>query len=280
MATKNGALTTEVVLVTPELAAKWLETMVDNRRLTSSVVTKYKDAMLGGFWKLDASPIRFNTKEQLLDGQHRLWAVIESGMPQEFLIVHGVTDDAFLTMDSGKKRAFADVLSIEYPDLKDLLSVAAATRAIYRLELGANIKTMIGNRGGEIPNVSLLEFFGPNQDSIIAASRAANAVYQRFPGVLQESLWAAIVWTLQSIDNDDANSFLASLKDGKNLAATSPIWHLRNILTEQLTRKSRPRPELVALALKAWNFFREGTEVQRLQVRLGGANPETYPVAK
>lgn len=280
MVTKNGELTTEVVDVTPELAAKWLETMVDNRKLTSSVVEKYKDSMLGGFWKLDASPIRFNTKDQLMDGQHRLWAVIESGKPQKFLIVRGVVDDAFLTMDSGKKRGFADVLSIEFPDLKDVLSTAAATRAIYRLELGAPLKTMIGNRGGEIPNASLLEFFRQHQDSIIAASKAANAIYQRFPGVIQESLWSAIVWTFHTLSLEDANAFLASLKDGRNLEDTSPIWHLRNILTEQLTRRSRPRLEVVALVLKAWNMFREGTEVQRLLVKLGGANPEAYPVPR
>ncbi len=280
MATKNGELQTEVVSVTPELAAKWLETMQVNRKLTTGAIERYKDSMLGGFWTLDASPIRFNTQGHLIDGQHRLWAIIESGTTQQFLVVRNVPDEAFLTMDSGKKRGFSDVLTIEFPGIANDLQVAAATRIIYRHVNGASLSSLTTGVGRDIPNSLLLAFFRENQDSITAASRMADAVYSSFPRLLPASKLALLVWMFQSIDLDDSNEFFQRLKDGKSLNDGSPILALRRIYGNELIKRTRTNFELVALAVKAWNLYREGTSVQLLLLKLGGAHPEPVPTPR
>ena len=279
MATKNGELQTEVVAVSPELAAKWLETMRVNRKLTVGLVDRYKESMVGGFWNLDASPIRFNTQGQLIDGQHRLWAVIESGTTQDFLVVRNVPDEAFLTMDSGKKRSFSDVLSIEYPDMPNELQVAAATRIIYRFENGHSLSSVATGQGRDIPNSVLLEFFQERKDDIVAASRMADSVYSSFPRMIPASKLALLAWMFQGLDLDDSNEFFQRLKDGKNLADGSPILELRRIYGNELLRKTRSNFELMALAIKAWNLYRQGMTVQTLLLKLGGAHPEPVPVA-
>jgi hypothetical protein len=278
MATKNGELETEVVLVTPELAAKWLETMVINRALSTATVRRYVELMQAGEWKLDASPMRFNTKGELMDGQHRLWAVIESGLEQRFLVVRNVTDDAFLVMDNGKRRNFGDTLSIQFPEMKNISSVAGATRIIYRASKGYSTPSLTSSRGREISNEAMLAFFTENEDSVLAATAFGDRVYNKLRAI-PLSHWALLVWQFQTIDLDDANYFFQHLIDGKNQDDGSPILRLREFLMDELNAKARSHPERVAYVIKAWNLYRDGTTIQRLLVKLGGANPEPYPVA-
>lgn len=281
MTTKNGELVTEIVSVSPQIAAEWLGKMPLNRKLTSSAVDEYTESMRNGLWNMDGSPIRFNAKGELVDGQHRLWAVIESDTTQQFLVVRNVPDQAFLTMDTGRKRTFSDVLSIEYPELPNVLQVAAAARIIYRFsEKEHSLSGVSAGQGRNIANKTLLEYFREHQDEVVAAQRMADNVYTTFPRMLPASKWALLVWMFQSIDLEDSNEFLARLKDGARLDEKSAIFHLRRIFSNEMLNKGRSTLELMALTIKAWNLWREGTEVGVLLLKLGGAHPEPIPTPK
>src|SRR5690606_32632867 len=67
-------ITTKKVNITPAKAADILGQMVDNRPLSSATVKKYQAEMEAGEWRPYTDPIKFNSKGQLIDGQHRLWA--------------------------------------------------------------------------------------------------------------------------------------------------------------------------------------------------------------
>lgn len=280
MTTKNEELTTEVVNVTPEVATEWLGTMVANRNLSTATVQRYVELMQAGEWKLDASPVRFNTQGQLMDGQHRLWAVIESTLEQKFLVARNVPDDAFLVMDSGKRRNFGDVLSIEFRGMKNVTSVAAVTRVLYRHEnTRQTVPTLTSSRGREVSNEPLLAFYRANMESILGVTAVADRVYNRFRA-LPLSHWGLLAWIFQSIDSDDAAYFFQRVIDGKNLSDGSPILRLREFLMDEINARGRSNPERVAYVIKAWNLYRDGATIQRLYVKLGGANPEPYPTAK
>src|SRR5689334_16796059 len=103
---------TRVVLVTPKLAREWLEKNDCNRPLSLATVARYAADMRAGKWELNGETIIFS-KRGLLDGQHRLHAVIEADVSVEMLVVHDVECRAFSTIDSGKARTFADVLGID-----------------------------------------------------------------------------------------------------------------------------------------------------------------------
>ena len=100
-------------LVTPDVAAKLLENKAPNRNLSSAIVKKYASAMLANEWYEAGDPVRINIYGQLMDGQHRLAAIIESGCSIELLIVEGVQPDAMMVLDSGRKRSLRDVLAIK-----------------------------------------------------------------------------------------------------------------------------------------------------------------------
>lgn len=99
-------------LVTPELAKKYLSRNRTNRKLEKAYVALWINQILTGNWKQTGDPIRFDIKGNLIDGQHRLTAIVKTGIAQFMLVVTGLPEDAKYVIDTGKKRTASDVLSI------------------------------------------------------------------------------------------------------------------------------------------------------------------------
>lgn len=111
---------TEVVLMTPAKAKTLLERNVDNRDIRPSVVAALSDSIRRGEWILSHQGVAFGKSGRLLDGQHRLLAVLETGISVKMQITWDVDDDAFKVMDIGTKRTTSDILTIS----KSLAAVA------------------------------------------------------------------------------------------------------------------------------------------------------------
>ena len=62
---------TEVIVVSPALAKKWLDKNTVNRRVYPSVVTGLVEAIERGEWICSHQGIAFSKSGRLLDGQHR-----------------------------------------------------------------------------------------------------------------------------------------------------------------------------------------------------------------
>lgn len=103
----------KLVEVTPDLAAEWLEMNTMNRNISQTTVKRYALAMLAGEWQQNGQTITIAEDGTVLDGQHRLWAVIEAGVTVTFLVVFNVSKDAIATIDSGVTRTFRHVLQIK-----------------------------------------------------------------------------------------------------------------------------------------------------------------------
>lgn len=102
----------EIVNVTPSKAKEWLARNVDNRRLRENVVTGLSDAIRRGEWILSHQGIAFGKSGKLLDGQHRLHAIVEAGMAAPMMVTWNVDDEAFKVTDIGTKRQASDILDI------------------------------------------------------------------------------------------------------------------------------------------------------------------------
>ena len=103
------AKTVNLELVTPDTAAKWLaQNAHNNRAPKKSVVKLYVSHMKRGTWNSDNCAITFDADGNLIDGQHRLRAVVESGQAQEFIVGRNWPTSAMITLDMGKGRTFTD----------------------------------------------------------------------------------------------------------------------------------------------------------------------------
>lgn len=100
---------TEIKTITPELAKEILQKNKRNRPISDRIVSYYADQMKRGQWMLNGEGIIISDGGILLNGQHRLYAVIESGATIETLFITDVPDETFVTMDQGKTRTAGDV---------------------------------------------------------------------------------------------------------------------------------------------------------------------------
>jgi hydrogenase maturation factor len=94
----------QVLEVTPVQAKAWLKLNTLNRPVRSSYVAYLADAMKRGEWVVNHQPLAINGS-RLIDGQHRLMAVVESGLSAVKMAVVTDADTAtFDTIDIGVKR--------------------------------------------------------------------------------------------------------------------------------------------------------------------------------
>jgi len=103
----NVKLTT----VTPEWAEETLKKNIGNRPLNVQHVDKLAKEMTNGRWKVNGDTICLNGS-RVIDGQHRLHAVVQSGITIETLVVEGLSSDVFDTKDVGKRRSAGDTLGV------------------------------------------------------------------------------------------------------------------------------------------------------------------------
>lgn len=127
---KTDKMSTKRMDVTPDMASKWLERdkpMHHNRPISESLVAKYADDMKNGRWKEHHQGIAFGPDDEILDGQHRLWAIMESGTTQSMLVTLNMSLEAQRTVDDHKKRSVGDVMAIEMGSTYIVSTVHIAT---------------------------------------------------------------------------------------------------------------------------------------------------------
>jgi hypothetical protein len=115
--------------ITPEKAEEMLAANTANRPLSKPTVRAFAEAMRRGDWLVTHQGIAFDTNGVLVDGQHRLAAVIEADMPVEMTVFTEVEPDTFDVLDTGKRRNAADVLAIEGE--KHSATLAAMVRTVW-----------------------------------------------------------------------------------------------------------------------------------------------------
>lgn len=272
-------VTQEIRMITPAEAEAMLEKNTLNRKLSSRNVAKFAKMMTDGGWIFDAAPITFNGTGDLLNGQHRLFALIESGTTQQFLVVRGVENAAMEVMDTGKSRTFADVLKMHDQNINDIVALAAAINLIYRYENGARGTQLLSAGQSFIPYKVLLDFYLENREKILASMRQGRARAKSTGS--SASAMSLASWLFNEIDGEDAEFFFDRLLDGAGLESGDPILALRNHFLK--ARVTRPKPGIdmvLAFTFKAWNIYRDGGKVQVLTWRRGGSNPEPFPTPR
>lgn len=101
-----------VETITPERAKEYLERNMINRHISINRVNAYKDSIIRGDWQLNGEAIKFNKKGELIDGQHRLTAIIKANKPIEAVVIRGIAEDVDI-IDRGRSRSIRDTLMMQ-----------------------------------------------------------------------------------------------------------------------------------------------------------------------
>ena len=110
---KTPEPTVERMVIHPDQALRWLETAnTNNRKVSDKYVHRLARDMTAGKWRLTHAGIAFAPDGTLLDGQHRLWAIVESEVAIEMVVWRNVDPESMMFIDCGKSRSMADILNI------------------------------------------------------------------------------------------------------------------------------------------------------------------------
>lgn len=263
----------ERVVITPELAREWLGYNTHNRRLRALTVQQYASDIKSGDWQWNGESIKFAEDGTLLDGQHRLAAIVEAETAVTMLVVRGLPSETQDTVDGGVKRKFSDVLQLRGEPM--YMTLAALVRKAAIWEAGGRKSIQGGGGAYPITNAVLVKFLEKNPDLRDAARYAGNANPRCF---LPVSICALGFWLFSRIDAEDAEHFFARLHDGQNMAKGDPVYELRRVMeTTKSMRGERSTTFITAITIKAWNAYRDGKTVMLLTFRPGGAKPEQFP---
>lgn len=103
---------TEIVKITPEIAESYLSKNVKNRNIAPSRVDGYARDMVTGRWLFNPNPIVFDTEGVLIDGQHRLHAIVKAKIAVEMLVMRGAPCESINIIDFNKPRSSGDILQL------------------------------------------------------------------------------------------------------------------------------------------------------------------------
>lgn len=235
--------------ITPEMARAMLETNKGNRSLRRQVVTKYARDMTAGRWHYTGDPIRFADDGTLIDGQHRLAAVAQSGKSQPMLVIRGLPRESQSVLDTGVKRTAAD--AVRFQGDRNAPVLAAVARMI--LTRGDEVTLQLSN--AEISEVVETD---ANLRWVVDTTMANLALLRKrmTPAVLGYAYWRC-----HQVDAFAAAEFFERLASLADLPTGSPILALNTRLASINAKGNRSREyrlEALASTFIAWNAWRKG----------------------
>lgn len=104
----------ETLTVTPAIAENMLLKNIGNRKLRPDTVSRYSKSMKTGNWKSTHQGIAIDEFGNIIDGQHRLAAVVKSGTTiiTTLTIYKGELDAKMVPLDIGKNRTSHDLTGL------------------------------------------------------------------------------------------------------------------------------------------------------------------------
>lgn len=261
------------VTIDPEFAAELLALNINNRRVKTSRVEAYVRDMRAGNWHFDGEPIRVADDGQLLDGQHRLAAIVRSGLAQPAILIEGLEREAQAVMDTGARRSLADALQLQ--GHKSSAQLGAAIRINYAWDRGSRQFDQIG---GTVPE--LMAYFDDHPE-LEEASRCGMRIGSA--AQMTKSV-AALGWrVLSGIEPSDAEFFFERASSDVGHEDDSPILAMRRAFAMNIREKNTARITSAtktwqaAIMFKSWNKYRQGQSARLVRFVPGGATPEKFP---
>lgn len=247
--------------VTPDMAKKWLEKSKLNRRLSQVNVNYLALQMKKGDWMQTGDTIKFGSDGSLLDGQHRLNAVVKYGAPVKLMVAEGLNKEVFQVIDTGKSRSAADVVAAS--GFKYSHNLASVARAILIYQTGVYSKTNDGRLRAS--NKMILEFVQKHDENLLEiVTLCQNHIYQNFRFVPLSTL-GMLYYVFSKKNQAKTDEFFNKYAQGIDLSESNPIRLLRERLIKDSANKSRlNNRDKAALMIYTWNNFIQGKRVTQL----------------
>jgi hypothetical protein len=265
MARGHPAQEAKLVTITPKIAEQLLERNGSNRPLSPKKVGDYAADMKLDRWKANGETMKIDWNGDIQDGQHRLWAVLESGVTIKTWIIYNCDPADFTTIDRGKTRNLRDAVAV-HEGRKDP-TLSAALRWVWRMDVHQMAQ------GFEPTHDDILGFLADNPE-IRDSCAVADGYTKMF---LSRGQMAALHFVFARVGGRDvADTFIERFALGASLMPGDAVLQLRDRFLADLARARHSLPvEKMAIVVKTWNIDRGKSRPLR---NLGWRKDEAWPI--
>lgn len=249
---RQDSVSLDIELITPERALDLLCGNTNNRKIRPRELAKYARDMREGKWLPGiGDPVHIDPSTgEIGNGQHRLHAILEAEVAVELPVLYAPIAYRKVA-DTGMKRKFADVLTIEYGE-DNVTAYAAAVRVLWEYtETG-----LMGSIKADPSTSELLDVYLSHPDlklSVPFGKRVNSGVGAR-PGLV-----IALHYLFAQVDRHAANDFCDRLAEGAALGHQDPILAARKWFFG--TTKTGNVRDQASMLIRAFNDYRTGRHI-------------------
>ena len=257
---KKSNLSVDLVYITPQVAQKYLSHNTQNRKESPRNVNFLVDQMKKGLFLENGESIVFDVNNNLTDGQHRLMAILKSGIPYHIPVVRGVQKNTMATYDTGKNRSSIDILNLN--GFKNATNLSALVKLIYKYETkkSKSSDSFTKNRIEGLTNQQVLNYCLQNNDWLQGLMRNSANLYSkaktRVLGVSNLSFIAYVVGGKEP--NEQVYDFMKNIYGITRTEGTATSYLYSRLNNSKINKEPLNFYWTLGMSLKAWNYFIDG----------------------
>lgn len=254
----------------PDMARALLKHNASNRKMNDRNWQDIKSFIECGEWHFNGDTVKISPEGELLDGQHRLRAIIEANKPCLLTIVTGVPREAFAYIDTMRRlRSFGDVVHLK-------------GAGKYQNDVGRALAWLCRYDRDIIPQMQMPENKIFNSDielKFANCPRIQEAIERCAPAkpVVSHAMLACVYYVLLRANQQElAERMVNTLCDPTNVRSDDPFYHLRNWLINN-KKKRGAAVNTMAVMIKACNAAYRGDTIKALMWKDVGKHAEAFP---
>lgn len=263
----------EIKVITPEWARDILEKhdasivagKFAQRTISDRQVKAYAEDMRAGQWSINGQGISFDVEKNLLDGQHRLHAVVKANVSVPMLIMWDLPvnynngSKTINTLDIGKRRSPGAQLKMEG---FAYANTAATASRVLLLVVSGNL----GHFCTPTQIIATSEFMRPHYDALIPVLVNGNAPPCKWSGTV-----VAPLALLRTAEPDTADLFAEEFNEMTNLSKTSPVLQFQKYLDRPTKKRGGTAVQFgkFAAAASALYFYANNEKITYIKGNQG-----------
>lgn len=271
------SISVEVETVTSKQAKNVLEKHNKrNRKIRDRTVRQYANDMTAGKWLLAGDPLRFDVDQNLIDGQHRLSALVMSGVPKlQMVVMRGLDPEVQDVIDTGARRTAGNMLELR-GHVKNATVVASVARVGISMEKGMLVTSR--SRITDNTHSDVIDWVDRNYEGLAMIIPLAAAIY-RGTGKGSVSSLTYALHTLYRLDNEKGIAFIKDLiemrTEGRGDPRAALLRFLRNL--SEMPRDRTTGARTLYGVHTAWNAHVAGEQIVTIT---DGIHGKPLPVLK
>lgn len=257
-------------LITPQIAQEYLKHNTNNRPVNKNIVSLYAKQMRKGLWEDSNDAICFSKEGELLNGQHRLFAICESGVACEFIVRRGLERKSINVMDNQHGRTAADLLQMM--GIEGSKHVASIIKRKMNLESRMTVlRNQISGCGGacgiKVGNVEVIEEYNKHIEDYEHFSLFSQSLYRKNRILTTSDYGGIIAYLIMSLHHpkETVYSFWEEFVEKKSATNDVVILLRQKLTNDKLSSQKMTTMAKQKLIIKAWNAYITGKTVKVLK---------------